>query len=814
MMMNTTFFRIILFCTVALTVLSCDSKNKVVQPEEHAQDRNALRLTVSDTLISGSDRYCIRIARDSTTWAAMELAGFALYKIYRQYGSSEPEFLGFICNDPSLVLLGDTLNYRSEGRVYSLPVLNAIAYIDPKDNHDKSNILYYAQSVTHLAPGTDSVDFQGGFTGNISYAPLILGGLTTRFVINSGAPYAANNIVTITGSFDTADVKKVILYRYSSLIPISKGDSIPIYARDTAYVKSPGPVYDTILKNRTQRLFHGLLSRPDTLTLAAYLTQYSVDTVSKLAAFTRRDTLLPGLGKKWILIRRLKANNDTIPGLLYDDISIQPYSARVVLDQARANVYLREANLNTQTMCLLSDVVPVFFETYGDTTFDKTVCFWIATRKSQSKFYTTSTVGVLLPDDFTVAAGDIAWPDCIYETVPETASLDDFSQVSKTLLNNFDYRTGYRVSPLAGLIQKTAGLTAADYALGTKMTTLIRTDKVSEQISQMVKPGSLLGYSESSLNSFMVQNALDTSAASVNQNALGWHTAVDYSAVKAASSINDYVTARYGAAASGSELYHTLAADFSVDIDGRLYPQAFRGLPVTAKSIQDGTKEFIIIAYGTGKYFKEPRVVISRFSTIYTYVWDKIPPQFVWSITTDALASPKYNPLEFTDYAPMCYHNPLNPGNDKCTDLSLLNGRFDVYLSQFISTKKQTAIRDIGFGKIKTVKLLFNYHNSFIESDPATGERRYAAPNIVYTLSNEAVNAQVNALYSPGGNQSIGWALLNTAFTGVDFSGWAGGIWDMWIETEDDLGNRGLAPYGDNPDPSKGAFSLRQIEIK
>ena len=36
----------------------------------------------------------------------------------------------------------------------------------------------------------------------------------------------------------------------------------------------------------------------------------------------------------------------------------------------------------------------------------------------------------------------------------------------------------------------------------------------------------------------------------------------------------------------------------------------------------------------------------------------------------------------------------------------------------------------------------------------------------------------------------------------------------MWMETEDDLGNRGLAPYGTGLEPKNGSTPVRQIEIK
>jgi hypothetical protein len=39
-------------------------------------------------------------------------------------------------------------------------------------------------------------------------------------------------------------------------------------------------------------------------------------------------------------------------------------------------------------------------------------------------------------------------------------------------------------------------------------------------------------------------------------------------------------------------------------------------------------------------------------------------------------------------------------------------------------------------------------------------------------------------------------------------------MWDMWFQTEDDLGNVGLAPYAGELSLDKGEVSIRQIEIK
>jgi hypothetical protein len=62
----------------------------------------------------------------------------------------------------------------------------------------------------------------------------------------------------------------------------------------------------------------------------------------------------------------------------------------------------------------------------------------------------------------------------------------------------------------------------------------------------------------------------------------------------------------------------------------KLYKNPMRSLPYFLIRNTEGSKEFVICVVGRGKHFKEPRAMISCFSTNYKYVWDKIPPHFAW----------------------------------------------------------------------------------------------------------------------------------------------------------------------------------------
>ena len=165
----------------------------------------------------------------------------------------------------------------------------------------------------------------------------------------------------------------------------------------------------------------------------------------------------------------------------------------------------------------------------------------------------------------------------------------------------------------------------------------------------------------------------------------------------------------------------------------------------------------------------------------------------------------------------MCYKDPANPANDRCTDLSALGLIFDVSLSRRHFTNTWTSVREAGFGAIRTVRLLFNYHDNYLGMNPLTGQRQYITPNIYFDLPAEIIASQIKAKYSGKSSDtptSIGYTLTDISFKDIDARGWQNGLWDMWMETEDDLGNRGLAPYGTGLEPKNGSTPVRQIEIK
>jgi hypothetical protein len=122
------------------------------------------------------------------------------------------------------------------------------------------------------------------------------------------------------------------------------------------------------------------------------------------------------------------------------------------------------------------------------------------------------------------------------------------------------------------------------------------------------------------------------------------------------------------------------------------------------------------------------------------------------------------------------------------------------------------SVREAGFGRIKSVRLLFNYRGNFLGSNPGTLTRNYLVPSLVYEVPQEKIEEQIRVLDTE--TKCRTYNLAEVSFQGIDCRAWQSGMWDMWIETEDDLGNFGLAPFAQTLVPAKGYLPVRQIEKK
>ncbi len=719
----------------------------------------------------------ISFSRIAATWNQTSQSGPILYKIYRKVGNGKTEVVAWSSEN---IGSGSIVYQNADQSLDTLPNANRMHVYDPVDASDLNEPLYGVAAVTELDFDPVSAVYSAGSEGEFSFVAYhsSVSRQLVRLTLNNSETYTVSNIVRVSATFDTSGVV-IIDYRTGASVG-DTGESI---------------VRDTLAK----------------LLRTGFFSNSSVN--GNMLSFVRNDTLKNGLGKKWVKLSMYDWIENPIGTALYDDIDIMPYNASVILNSSSSSILQDERQ---KKYCVLSNSIPVIFNTYGDTTFNDTVLFWVATRKLGSKFYEETPGQIKAPVS---TFQGIEWPDCVFETMPELFVIDKGIAYAD-LCTQFDYKTGYHVSPLAAITQTGTTLNSADFTLNVKLGGIVRHQGMGSLLGSLVNPGSILGYSLSRLDSYVeetIRAGSDSAGYSLGAaiTSVGWHYAKSFASIKAAGTLNDY----FGLAAS-DRYHHAVASDFCLDPEGGLYPHDMRGLPITAQVlkaiVEEGTKEFIICAYARGKFFNEPRVFISKFFSDYSYVWDHIPPQFNWSITCDNSRSSLWNPKTDEEYAPLYYKDPVDPNNDKISDLTSLGGSFSVFLSGCGLFTSMPSVRDAGFGKIKSVRLAFNFRSDYLGTNPVTGERTYVSPNKYFDVPEETIRGQSASLYSYV-SERVSYSLSRIAFKNIDCSGWAKGVWDMWIETEDNLGNRGIAPYASYGTPylsNTGKVPVRQLEIK
>jgi hypothetical protein len=192
----------------------------------------------------------------------------------------------------------------------------------------------------------------------------------------------------------------------------------------------------------------------------------------------------------------------------------------------------------------------------------------------------------------------------------------------------------------------------------------------------------------------------------------------------------------------------------------KLYKNPMRSFPYY--TLNKGYKEFVLCVVTKGKHFGEQRVLISKIGGSRMFYWDKVPPKFDWQNSYDPKTSP---------YSPVFYMSPSAEIKSSRLEQNQVPFVFEVSLKSVVDT----------VSTIASIKLNFNYTSDFIGLDPLTGYRNYRSQGL-------AVDVDRSYLTKRTGN------LQDVLFPEIDARYWRAGIWDMWIETEDALGNKGVAP--------------------
>jgi len=737
---------------------------------------------------------------------------------------------------------GDTLNligrlfaggkgYQAGDRVYytdSRGIMDTLLYRVPFETlmvfgADNMNKFHFAAAALTGLIDNGSSCFVKGFENRVlADSREFGGGMLSYLQINGQDVSTPTPFVNVAARFNLSNVDTLFYYRFSSMVTIDFTQlqlmetllkSARAVAKDSQYLPVP-PLYrlritDSALVDSTGSEVgrYGGCIRIDSSKIATFF-----NTVTQLppprpddvgwVALTRKDTLLMGSGTKYIY---LHARNWKLP--MSDQISIRPWTMNISMSGVASG----------NTVTCLTDQIPFSIHTFGDTTFDSQIYVWIATCNIFPRLLSEGKIAnAVIKDNITTQTG-AEWPDAILETPPELKILSSKGAVSGTL--NPDYEKNYRVSPLTHqFIQKDRTSTGSEYNGVDGVQSINRLPNL--YLSQQMKRGSILGYEEKNLGNFNSQDSI------VSRNLTripftGWFTVEDLGKLSPSRSINpdelvSYFAPRYGVSTL-SDLYPVKDANTGIQQNGhkfysiysayfwvpdpskrslynqtsgglRLYKNPMRSVPYYVSKNTYGNKEFVICVYGRGKYFKEPRAYISSFGreSDRVYVWDKIPPHVLWDTTSNPYAA---------RYAPTYYPT------GKQTDLSktTIPFVFDVWMAG------QNSIIDNGGAKITSVKLCFNYSSDldttkgFRGIDPITGSRYYTQSSLKFDIDSRYLG---------------GSAIQNAVFRNIDARLWQSGLWDMWLETEDERQNRGVAPLNSSSgyDVASGLSSVRQIK--
>jgi len=641
-----------------------------------------------------------------------------LFNIYRSGENLvNPLLVGRLFDNLENAGKGAYTYFTQSGNVDTVAKNDSGFFYDAVNFNSFEKIRYGVSLTVGLQQTSGQADFAKGKEGKITFAKAVGGGVPNRLSIDMGALNTVENIVAIEGAFDTTGLKGIIFYRYSEILTLDSlgmlfyitrmrdslgaGTNFPIGRSrlDSLGVDTDGAVTikDFASFSRTWFFEYGRLGRVDTVLTSEFSTfgKYGMKGVpgSPVVTFEKTDTLVSGMGKKWAVISgiwdSLYSGQTWNP--MSDDINIAPYVGQIALDEGKARTRKVDFSLKAKRICLLDENIPFKFNTFNDPSFGGQVSVWVATRSLNADFFDKS--GEISNQEvegaFPPGHPKTKFPDCIMETVAQSFPLGASGLVQGEIAL---FSSGYRISPLARMSVQEGVWSISDVVKAVK-----KSDEIPADLVRTVREGSLLGYRESNLDKFELDTLFRfetfTLIASNSRGAAlspGWHTVAD------SLETNPF----------GPDTFWR--PEFFDSYEGVTYRNPFRFIPLNVPDARKGYKEFVIVAFTRGKYFGDPRVFLSTFSSDFSYVWDKMPPLIHWSKAFD--------PLTTTKYAPMAYRN------DRVTNLSLLENIFDVYLtavgSQVSQDEPGVGVRDAGHGSIVSVVLALHKVGGALRNRP------------------------------------------------------------------------------------------------
>lgn len=762
----------------------------------------------------------------SGEWDRSISSGTIIYNIYRINSSGQSVVARRFAKNSSLQV-GRLYTYKDQfGVIDTLVYSDSVFFLDTVGTRNNSWVKY-GVSVQHSVVSGGGVDFAGGIEGMVVIVDASASRPVFQLTINDQARSTVTPFVSFSGYFDTAGVDTLRVFRFSSILGVDSIESwvprisnasinTPILLRGTVIDNTGNAVpvlksadssimlmrYDIVTASWPDTIPYGKVGRIDVISKESwknYFDEFIID-AEGVAFFSKKDTLLSGPGRKIVLLVPYSASvGAELWTPMFDDIGIQDFIGDLMLDTDLMGVDVL-TNIYEKKAYVLSDNISFKFDAYGDSSFvGEDLHVWLATRSISSAFFESDTVfDNYFVDSVRLSSSSVKIGDALLETVPVTHRIGS-STIVRGVINVND-TIGYRVSPFLG---------TANSGDAISLPKLVYV-KDAKRLANYMKAGSFFGYGVDELNKFVGGGyrkedrsktfvyGLTSKDISIFRSA-GWHDV-------------SYGRSLFGAVSQGMRTnFPLMMASF---FKGEFYSHHMRKIPFYLhKKVFPGAqvnmsgKEFVLLAFTKGKYFGEPRVLISRFSSPYLYYWDKLPPHISWS--------KNYDPLVNEVYAPM-YH--IEAGTERITNLLATNNIFDVYLDvDDPNDGIKAGIRELGIGRISSVKLCFHYKTSNFTEDPVTGIRKFSdgADPFVFELSKDQIDKQAYT-YHAINNSSASYSMTRAVFKGIDARGWRKGLWDMWVETEDHIGNKGLAPFGGSGSVNVGVgrFNIRTIEIK
>ncbi|MBL8029063.1 MAG: hypothetical protein JNL74_21755 [Fibrobacteres bacterium] len=546
------------------------------------------------------------------------------------------------------------------------------------------------------------------------------------------------------------------------------------------------------------------------------------------------DTLPRGVGTKFVFLHNSKWTEP-----YFGEIAIRDYSWEISLNES-----MLDSVYSTALGYLVAgDRIPFELNTFGDSTFSSEVEVWLLTTNLSSRVFNfaNNRYGFNTGLDGNNTQGNdrltFTWPDALIETKPVKFRLNKGTVLRGELLP--DYERGYRVSPFwyhsvssiteknkndttiidtittvsNSVYQVTSSVSATTFPSDVSRLSLSPTD-----VSMRVNSGSILGYSDKYLDNQMVQDSAIVAATTISKMPyVGRFTAEDLNLV-APDSVFDskHILRRYGSVynmnladftlfnyvydgenvqtrgrhfmARFSQFVVAPGQDYSIyggtgpvsrTAKAKLFKNPMRSLPYFSKNA--GYKEFVLCVVGRGKFFGERRVLVSAFAGSKMFYWDKIPPKIDWPKSFD----PKIKP-----YAPLYTMNNAGIVLSSYLERNLVPFKFDVSLDSVIDR----------VSSVTSIKLKFGYSQDYLGQDPVTGRRNYRTEGITIDVDRSYVVKKLSEMHT-------------VTFPDIDARSWRAGNWDMWVETEDALGNRGVAPLINNHANNGVAVSVRTIKV-